>query len=574
MIKNSAVATLLNKGKNEELNTVNAFSIIAEFLNAKETSDFDFVDENGISSEEEQVEEAKKAINYLHEKYQLSDFQCMALAAIIDKGDTISVNDIGDYVHVGHIEMIKYEDEMKNLFKRGMVKAKVKEVNLVEQTCYCLTKEMKEAIANDKVFVAPKRSDLSLFEFFSCVDEIQTAHEDDDISYTDMESQLMELMRMNPNLPLVSKILAYQVGDKEYSLLLFFLNTYVNQGENHVFYHFIRDFYDSSLENRLCYQSLTDGTNPLMANKLIEACCDGGMFDTRKYQLTMKAKKEFLAGLGLKFRTQKEETDLIDAKSIAFKPLMFNKDEGEQMVTLAHLLEKKSFKKIQRRMEQEGMRTGFACLLYGAPGTGKTESVKQLARLTGRDIMQVDLSTIRDKYVGESEKNAKAIFDDYREAVSKSKQCPILLLNEADGLISRRSTSIGHHVDKMENTMQNIFLQEIEDLDGILIATTNLSTNLDSAFERRFIYKIEFKKPEPDVRAKIWKSMMPKLADEDASKLASKYEFTGGQIENIVRKQTINHVLYGEECNLDKLYEFCDSENNASFVKGNKRIGF
>jgi SpoVK/Ycf46/Vps4 family AAA+-type ATPase len=131
-------------------------------------------------------------------------------------------------------------------------------------------------------------------------------------------------------------------------------------------------------------------------------------------------------------------------------------------------------------------------------------------------------------------------------------------------------------VDKMENTIQNIILQEMEDLNGILIATTNLATNLDSAFERRFLYKIEFEKPDSKVRSRIWQSMVSGLNESDANVLAQAYELSGGQIENIARKDTINRVLYGEGNATDRLTNlmyYCKAETMQSTAK-TQRIGF
>ena len=89
-------------------------------------------------------------------------------------------------------------------------------------------------------------------------------------------------------------------------------------------------------------------------------------------------------------------------------------------------------------MKESGFRCGFTCLFYGAPGTGKTETVLQLARQTGRDIVQVNLSQLKSCWVGESEKNIKRLFDNYRNKVKKSKVIPILLFNEADAIINQR----------------------------------------------------------------------------------------------------------------------------------------
>ena len=108
--------------------------------------------------------------------------------------------------------------------------------------------------------------------------------------------------------------------------------------------------------------------------------------------------------------------------------------------------------------------------------------------------------------------------------------------------------------------MQNIILQEIEDFDGILIATTNLTCNMDEAFERRFLYKIELKKPEREVKAKIWSSMLKKLSTDDALTLASHFDLSGGQIENVARKRTIDYILSGKYATLDEIETYCRSE--------------
>ena len=114
----------------------------------------------------------------------------------------------------------------------------------------------------------------------------------------------------------------------------------------------------------------------------------------------------------------------------------------------------------------------------------------------------------------------------------------------------------------------------METLDGIMIATTNLQENLDPAFERRFLYKIKFDKPNEGVRARIWQTMIPELSVSDVTTLPASYEFSGGQIENIARKHTINCVLYGEiEQPLDALLKDCANERLVNNNTRN-RVGF
>ena len=142
------------------------------------------------------------------------------------------------------------------------------------------------------------------------------------------------------------------------------------------------------------------------------------------------------------------------------------------------------------------------------------------------------------------------------------------------GKINKRTENISHSVDKMDNAMQNIILQEIEDLEGILIATTNLTSNLDSAFERRFLFKIEFHKPTTDVKAKIWSSMLKNISDDDAQTLASKFDFSGGQIENIARKRSIDFILSGEFADIEGIEKYCRNELLEDKKKCKPIVGF
>ena len=177
-------------------------------------------------------------------------------------------------------------------------------------------------------------------------------------------------------------------------------------------------------------------------------------------------------------------------------------------------------------------------------------------------------------WVGESEKNIKRTFDRYRNYVKTLKKAPILLFNEADAVLGIRQEGAERAVDKMENSIQNIILQEMESLDGIMIATTNLTANLDKAFERRFLYKIEFERPTVEAKSKIWQAIMPSLTDNDANTLARKYDLSGGEIENIVRKTEIYNILYNQECTLHQIQEMCEDEKLNSKQQNNKSIGF
>ncbi len=216
-------------------------------------------------------------------------------------------------------------------------------------------------------------------------------------------------------------------------------------------------------------------------------------------------------------------------------------------------------------------------IFYGPAGTGKTMTAMSLAKTLKKPILSFDCSKILSMYVGESEKNVRRIFDDFKELSKKAKVEPILLLNEADQFLSARSEGAGSSADKMHNQMQNIFLEQIEQFEGILIATTNLLGNIDKAFSRRFNYKIEFKKPGKKQRLRLWQFMLPEKADYeegfDIGQLA-KYELTGGQI-NLIIKNTAYRVAIREESvfGMQDFIEEIEKEIGSSF-DGSKSMGF
>lgn len=270
---------------------------------------------------------------------------------------------------------------------------------------------------------------------------------------------------------------------------------------------------------------------------------------------------------------QSKELGLIRSKDIKERKLFYNEENQQDIDRLSNLLQEDKYQGIRKRLDEKNMPKGMIILLYGPPGTGKTETVMQLARNSGRDLFHVNIQEVRSCWVGETEKNTKQIFEAYRSSNSGLK--PILLFNEADGIISKRSSITGgknESVDKMENAMQNIILEELENFDGICILTTNLVTNFDAAFDRRILFKIKLENPKLDTKMKIWKSKVDTLTDEDARKVSESFDFSGGQIENIRRKITLDEVLYGNEVTIDTLMDFCKKEKFDTGTQ--KHIGF
>ena len=219
---------------------------------------------------------------------------------------------------------------------------------------------------------------------------------------------------------------------------------------------------------------------------------------------------------------------------------IFTKLDWEDLVLENYILEEvheilKWIQNAQTIMERWGLKKllkpGYRSLFYGPPGTGKTLTATLLGKSTGLDVYRVDLSKVVSKYIGETEKNLANIFD---QAAYKNW---ILFFDEADALFGKR-TSNNDAKDRYANQEVAYLLQRIEDFPGVIILASNLKSNIDEAFARRFQSMIYFPMPSVENRLLLWKKAFENttLAEKvDLASVAEKYEMTGGAIINVLR---------------------------------------
>lgn len=199
-----------------------------------------------------------------------------------------------------------------------------------------------------------------------------------------------------------------------------------------------------------------------------------------------------------------------------------------------------------------GKGTGICALFAGGPGTGKTLAAHVVADSLGMDLMQVDLSAVVSKYIGESEKNLEKVFTE-AETLNA-----VLFFDEADSLFGSRSTVKDAH-DKYANQETAYLLQRMESFDGLTILATNLRGNLDPAFARRLHFIITFPDPDAETRARLWAGHLAVVAaldpqdpiDTDA--LGVGVELAGGDIRNVVLSATYDAVAEGEHLGMRHL---------------------
>ena len=435
--------------------------------------------------------------------------------------------------------------------------------------------EVINAFKNNENYIPRNIHDLTCSDLFAELQDIFMERDDCELTYEGTVEKVKYLLECNRHLVFTSRILSYRFDDDDLCLLILFCHLFVNNTDDRIRFHDIEFLYKDTRRFSRLKCRLQCEEHILQEEKLIEFSGEDGFKDRDTFKMTSEAKSFLFPELKIpSMDNDKKRGDMIRHEDISPKQLFYDKSITAQIQELGGLLDEKHYKDVCSRLKANGFRSGFTCLFYGAPGTGKTETVLQLARQTGRDIVQVNVSEIKSMWVGESEKNIKNLFDLYRQKVKEMAIAPILLFNEADAIIGKRQEGAERAVDKMENSIQNIILQEMESLEGILIATTNLAQNMDKAFERRFLYKIKFTKPTLEARTAIWKSMIPSLSEEIAHALANKYDFSGGQIENIARHYAIDNILHGAKAGeLTTLTEHCDNERlEKDGIK--RRIGF
>lgn len=517
-----------------------------------------------------ELEVFEEETSYLRDRLGTSPFQSIIFAVIIQCHaiDRCTVNNVAKKLGMSYLKFLSYASDLYALRDKWLIRLKANnEIRVPLEVVDCLMKNVP--------IVRPRINGLSTTAMFRRIGEFMKATADSQMPSMQVLEETETIIDANPQTSYAQACKKYltdnNINDQE--RLLFHVMSYLNLKRG------ISVFDMSDVEDYIQDESwmveIKDFFDidalDLQRKGIIEPAQSDGLFVRDLFTIKDEILKEMFADTKM-FVSSVKTVNLNDLNDKPIKQLFYNANEQNQIERLGSLLEEESLKKVFSAMKEKGLRTGMICLFYGDPGTGKTETVYQMARRTGRKILEADVAKLRNCYVGETEKNMRALFRDYRTACEENELKPILLFNEADAILGKRMEGAVKSVDRMENSVQNILLQEMETFEGILIATTNLIGNLDPAFERRFLYKIRFNKPELEPRRRIWKSQFPTLSDEEVQAIACEFTLSGGQIENIVRKYTIDTILSGAEIDFPQLRQYCIEE--AIINEKRNTIGF
>lgn len=529
------------------------------------------------SMTEAQVIKTVKYLDFLSEYLHLNRVQTAALVAIaskqIDNDNCSDVDDICRFFCIGAIEGMPFKKILESMESAGYLKMYNKRFHGCGYSCQ---DGIIDCIVNNEEFTAPDNNCFTRYNFCTKVNMYIDSCNDESITPQKLFRFVENLEEQYQSMEYVKKVqgMLEDVVDRVvFYDMCYDISTSLKSSLN---IEGITSTLFSSMSQRFRYADKLRKENTDLSKAGLVEVKPSNMANDCNLVLSEYGKSVFFEDdFDLICSVSKNDPSIISPSSIKDVKLFYDDEFNKKASSFRNAMTEENLVMLQNRLSERSLPTGVAAIFYGAPGTGKTELVKQIAKETGRSIMHVDISQTKSCWVGDSEKRVKDIFVRYRRLCKQEKLKPILLFNEADAIFTKRmdaSSSNNSSVVQMLNAMQNIILEEMETLDGILIATTNLQASLDDAFSRRFLYKLEFNKPSTEAKVSIWKSKMPDLSDTDARTLAIRYDLSGGEIDNVVRKSLVEEVVSGDKADFNTLCQFCEMEKFAN--TGRKRVGF
>ncbi len=521
----------------------------------------------------------KKELKLISEYLGVTQNEAFFFSLVITEnfcGNSPDLNDLCRHLDTNAMKIVAHIDSIERLIERNYLSSRSasrRHTDLVSNRCYVVNQEIMLAVMHNTSMPEIKNQGTeTTLEALGDLFELVESRSDGDINFMEFRMRLEENMKKYEKFPFINWMHQLDLTPAESAVFIFAVWKSLIGNRSVDIEEICRSLFSSSSGMVAFLQSLKTGKSKLVHLELIE-CSEARFLNDIEVAISAKT-AEMLGkdGISIKKEISKRD-DIISPDKISEKLLFYNENEALQISSVRSVLYEERYQELTERLRSKKLPLSTNILLYGAPGTGKTESVLQLAKTTGREIIKVEISQMKSMWFGESEKIIKRVFTDYAKYCSHTEKTPILLFNEADAILSTRSTQNSGNTRQTENAIQNILLEELENFKGIFIATTNLVHNLDKAFERRFLFKIEFKKPTAESRCQIWMNKLPTLQEQEARELAEKFDLSGGQIENIVRKCEIDHILHGEEPDLETLIRFC-GEESISGTRTSNRIGF
>ena len=351
----------------------------------------DLIENSKLSNEF--YENAKKSIAFISKMMNITTNQVVLFSVFIEKSDDsrIHLNDISKFIGCRNIKTISLMSDIDELEKRRLVRCCRDD----SKNSYRVSKEVVNAIKQNIAYQPESTKNLNTNDLFKHICRLFEERENKEISSDSLLGELCSLFENNSSLIFCRQLKEYEkicAEENIFLLLLLFCHRFVNLDDDCIGFRDFEDLYEEKWVFRGIKSNLQSGDSELLKNNIFENTNYNGFGDKEYFKISTQAKEKLFAELDIKIHQADSKKDLILHNNITPKQLFYNERERSQIAQLSSLLNKENFLSIQEKLEKGGMRKGFACLFYGAPGTGKTETVYQIARSTDRKSTRLNSS--------------------------------------------------------------------------------------------------------------------------------------------------------------------------------------
>ena len=474
----------------------------------------------------------------------------------------ITLNELMSAFNCNLVDSISINEQLEVFRKAKMLVSSKKAIGKKEDIEYSLSTSTLNSVLKGDPEIMIDKKELTFSAFLNLFHTIIYDNEFDD---EDVNMELGLLMDEFDQLEQVKYLRAERLQPEEMAILLFIVARQSIFGDTKVSMERIfRVAINDNFSKYYFQNELIENRSTLLKRDLVKFASDSYM---DFIQLTDHAIKT----LGIvekknsrQFTTGSDVVTLITPDKIKFQEGMVY-DDSLKIDFLDQLLSEEGYIKAINKLEEEKVETKqVVALLYGVSGLGKSQTVRNLAAKYSRPILQVNLSQVKDAFVGNTEKNTQEVFNIYRKAVNHyqyTKQIdgkdvgpygtPILYLDEFDSLIPHRnSNGSGSSVGNMYSNMVGIFLTELERLNGIVLLSSNLPGAIDISLHRRIIFKFHFGSFSKANQIKTLQIYFKDFETSVLEEVASKVELTPGNIVNI-RKAYVLESIFNDYATLE-----------------------
>lgn len=369
------VKQISDKKNVEQIDLLQAFEIIVE--KAK-----------GSSLGEEFYQKADPYLGFVSDKLCISKRASVFMALFADRCyDThIRFSDLTEYLDCRILTLLRYSNETQELIDKEYVCQ-----NRIEGLSYSIPMEVMEAFQHNRRYIPSDVDEFTARELFDKFDELFSKCRCEKLNKLVLRKKLRALVVKNCNLAFIKAMALYDIDveDKDFPLFILLCTLFVIDGDDDIRCHDLDFIYEEGESVwRWAKRDLNQGNHRFLQKKFIEYTNDDGFADRESFKITDSAKKLLFSEMNLSvMRGSRPKGGMLSFESIKPKQLFYNDKERKLVEELAALLDDKHYQGIRDRLKETNFRSGFACLFYGAPGTGKTETVLQvvtLSRLTSR----------------------------------------------------------------------------------------------------------------------------------------------------------------------------------------------